>query len=241
MSSPKQLVFDSCTVPIRDIIQDPTLQVRKTLDQGFIRRYADAYKSGAELPPITLALVGGALYLLDGWHRLEALRSNGAINVSAEVAQTDWGTATWLAARANLGNGLPLKRPDFRRVFRAYIRGQQHRQGAHCIKSYREIAKELGFAPHTTIRNWMQKDFPKLAARMGGAEGGNHEAGPPRADLVGLRMAGIEAGLSQAAANYHALEDAEARGQAIRNFEKTLGDMKSRPYKELQLDDLTDF
>lgn len=246
MTAPADSPFKLYSVPIEDIIQDSTFQVRAALAPAYIKRYADAYRVGAKIKPIQLAQIGGSLYLLDGWHRLAALRQVGETTVEAEVATMDREAAQWCAAQANLANGLPLKRAEYRNVFRAYIRAKQHRHSPHRLKSYREIAKEIGLVPHTTIRNWMRAEFPKLAARMGGGEGGNPYAGPPSRNPGSIRLASIHENLGQAAANYYALTDPGARSEAIQAFKATLASMEQQPHREarmeeIQMEDLSAF
>lgn len=122
-------------------------------------------------------------------------------------------------------------------MFRAYVKARQHLAGRHRFKSYREISKELGFAQHTTIRNWMRRDFPKIAGKMAAGDAGNYDAGPPRGCPEGLKMDGVRRALSQAAANFHAIQDEELRGEAIHHFDETLQRMKAKPYREYQMDD----
>lgn len=87
--------------------------------------------------------------------------------------------------------------------------------------SYREIAPHIG-KPHTTIRTWMLKYFPKLAAKMGGVEHGNAEATqPPVGDLQEQHTEeALEAvrGVSQRLS----LLTPEARWQVMRQLEDVL-------------------
>lgn len=64
-----------------------------------------------------------------------------------------------MAASANLTHGPPLKSSEVRAAFRVYIQTKQHRKGKGRLKSFREMAQELGRS-HNTIRNWMTEDFP---------------------------------------------------------------------------------
>ena len=46
-------------------------------------------------------------------------------------------------------------------------RGHLNNQGDGELKSYRQIAQDLGGATsHVTIRKWMREDFPRVYARM---------------------------------------------------------------------------
>jgi hypothetical protein len=158
-------------VLISTLVQDPNFQVRKKLDSQTVSRYAAAYSAGRPMPPIKVALIEDARVVVDGWHRLAALEKIGRCKVQAEIVKATAREALWLAAQANLQHGLPLKSPEVRAAFRAYIKAQQHRGPRGNLKSYRQIAQELGgLRRYTTIRNWMKRDFRKIFDAMGGDE-----------------------------------------------------------------------
>jgi hypothetical protein len=157
------------TVRIAELLRDRRYQVRHGLDRATISRYATTMAAGTELPPVTVALVEGVPVLVDGWHRVEALLAIERHVVEAVIIEATEQEAMWLAASANMTHGLPLRKSELRRVFQAYIRARQHRKRGG-IKSYREMAKELPGVSYNTVRNWMQKDFPKIARAMGGPD-----------------------------------------------------------------------
>lgn len=200
----------STCVDIADIITRADWQVRVQLDLGTVRTYAGVTRAGGILPPVSLARIDGALYLVDGWHRLEAAKLNGETFIDASVSDMAEDAARWAAAQANLTHGLPLKRSEVRNVFRAYVRSGQHRDGVR-FKSYRQIASDLAHqVGHTTVRNWMQQDFPAVSSAMGGAE--------PVAEAGGLRDAPAitplfraKASVDQAAAEARRLSPEERR------------------------------
>lgn len=150
------------TVQIASLLRDRRFQLRGKLDKSTIQRYAAVYRAGKEMPPIKVAKVNGAPVVVDGWHRLAALESIGRTEVEAEIVTATEKEARWLAAEANLSHGLPLKRRELREAFVAYVRAGKYRDKRGWPKSYRSIAEEFG-SPHTTIRNWMKKGFPKIA------------------------------------------------------------------------------
>ncbi|WP_158268018.1 ParB/RepB/Spo0J family partition protein [Bradyrhizobium sp. MOS002] len=155
------------TLAIRDILARKHWQVRTKLDQATVSRYVTIFRSGGQMPPITVANVGGTLLLVDGWHRLQALKGIGAATVEAEVFEATEDEAQWAAARANLMHGLPLKKSELLNVFRAYISSNLHRK-RRGYKSYREIAEDLeNSVAHTTIRNWMRVHYPAIYRAMG--------------------------------------------------------------------------
>ena len=157
------------------------LQVRHRLDAGAVKLYRDWTAAGRVPPPIKLGRTkAGALFLVDGWHRLEA----GALDIEKDfdgpmvralVADLTEAGIRWEAARANMAHGVALKASEYREVFRAFVKAAKHRDGAGKLLSYREMSPMVGKG-HTTIRTWMQKDFPSVFAAMGGDEHGNNQA-----------------------------------------------------------------
>ena len=149
------------------LVIDPSFQVRKQTDHQKVREYARAMENGVRFPPLTVAKVDGVLFLVDGFHRYEAHRSLGVQWVDADVRQMTLKEALRTSAVCNLNHGLPLTKTEKRRAFKQFIDGGGHLKGKR-FKSYREIAQELqGIGGHTTIRNWMINDFPKIARKMG--------------------------------------------------------------------------
>lgn len=89
-------------LPLSDILMNEDLQVRRKLDASAIANCASIYKSGGSMTPVRVARIkdGGPLMLVDGWHRIAALRSLGRGRVDAEVFETTMQGARWEAARA---------------------------------------------------------------------------------------------------------------------------------------------
>lgn len=211
---------------LSDILIDDKLQVRRKLNDGAVANYTNVYKAGGTMPPLRVArLPGGTLMLVDGWHRLAALKALGEAHVTAEIVETTESGARWEAARANLKHGVPYRSTEFRDVFRAYVSARQHRDKRGTPKSYRDIAQEIGGTrSYSTVRNWMLKDFPKIAAEMAGADtsgtGGLIDASPghPEDDLLdgGLR------GAANAAAAARGMTDPIRRGQLVEGLRDAL-------------------
>lgn len=154
-------------VPLSELIRDGRSQIRRSVDRRTARRYADAMRAGAALPPITVAMVNGAPFLIDGWHRVAAAETIGQADIPAHVIDAPPEHHAWIAARENMRNGLPLRRNEARAVFKAYVRAGQHRKGRRGVKSSREIADELnGIRSHATILKWMGQDFPRIRGMM---------------------------------------------------------------------------
>jgi hypothetical protein len=158
-------------------------------------------KNGAKFPPVRLAMIEGKLSLtvIDGWHRLKAAVELGAQTVPAVVESMTQRDAMGHAALANLGHGLSVKKTELRRAFKLFIKSGKHRKGkGKGFMSYRELSTALyGCVAHTTLANWMRKDFPKIAYAMGVTEHGNANADVPRVDLQGGYWRQASEGLEQ--------------------------------------------
>jgi hypothetical protein len=163
---------------LNDLLLDQALQVRRKLDQGTIAKYASAYKAGTALPPIKVAMVDGRVpTVIDGWHRIAALKRLNQIRVMAEVIpQVSRQEALWLAAEANLRHGLPLTNAEVKNVFRAYMKARKHIKKGGRLKPLREIGRYLGKSHHT-IANWMKKMFPKTYEQYQYDEAGKGKGG----------------------------------------------------------------
>ena len=212
-------------IPLASIVKHPPFQMRKGLDASAIRRYAEMTAAGRVAPLIEVALIGSAHYLLSGWHRMEA----GALTMTADdqvlvrIAAMTSNQALWHAAQANEDHGVQLKASERRRVFRAFIKSGQHKSPKGRLMSYREMGVALT-KPHTTIRTWVQKDFPKLFRSIGGGSG-NPSPGLPQSGRVSLDQERISQA-HEAARTLQQIADvlttAEARGELVRVLEAAL-------------------
>lgn len=211
-------------------------QIRSKLDARTINRYANAIKSGRELPPVRVALVDGVPILVDGFHRVAAQELLGATTVEAELVEATYQQAQWMAASANLEHGLPLKPKEIREVFRVFIRTGQHRKGKGKLKSYREIGRELGCA-YTTIRNWMMSDFPRIFRQYAGSDeffgqGGLQDA---QAAPAGDIRKGLEV-IEEFRRVYRAASSPEAKEALREAFRATAQELLGSGWEECQED-----
>jgi len=219
----KQVVPDIRTIPILNIVRNQDFQIRNRTDPKTVQRYADAMKAGAVFPPVTLAAFDGMKVLVDGWHRVAAVEALGLREIEAKIVPSTRKEAIWLAGQANLTHGLQLKQSEYRHVFRAFVKADKHRRENGSLLSYRDIAKEIG-KPHTTIRYWTMKDFPKLFREMSGQEGHEQAGGlheeerekPTHADEL----------LAALAEEFQGSVDPEYRGRIIGQLENMVERMK---------------
>ena len=70
---------------IADIRLDGNTQARVAIHQTTVDEYAEVLTAGGELPPIVVFFDGAAHWIADGFHRLHAHRSIGAVTVRADV------------------------------------------------------------------------------------------------------------------------------------------------------------
>lgn len=220
---------------IADVVRDKRLQVRTTMNRGTVQTYAKALAAEQEFPPVTVADLGGVLYLTDGWHRVAALEANGEAEVVAEVCAMTWPEAQMAALTANLKHGLPLKASERRGVFRRYMKAGLWKNAKGRPKSSREIAAELsGIMTHTTVLNRIRADFPKLARHWTGE-------GPEGGAMGGLRvqegdtpdaLEEARGRLSEALALSRGVTCPEQRGELLEDLDKLRREVEAaRPWR----------
>lgn len=224
------------TLLVADLVRLPEYQMRRDrkgdvrLNLAKVAEYANAYKAGSVLPPVSVAVVGGAPIVTDGWHRLAALERNGQAHVDAQVYQgVTAQTALWMAAQANLDHGVPLDRAGLRRVFNALIKSRRHIKARGRLHSYREIAAMLGNrVQHTTVRHWMLSDHPKVARQMGGLDPvAAAGAEFPRIDQQEALAASVAHHLKSARAAATGLTAPARRGRAITDLREVLAELEA--------------
>ena len=164
------------SLPIASILRHKAFQVRAKLDDRTLLKYETVLRSDGTLPPVkvgrivpesgprigrplkTLADVPeDSLVLLDGYHRVEAHRAAGVMEIEAIVVDVTAREALWESAKANLTHGLPLKPREVRVAFKAYVRAGQWRDANRKPKSLRLIGREFG-KPHQTVTGWLKAD-----------------------------------------------------------------------------------
>jgi hypothetical protein len=134
-----------------------------------------------------------------------------------------------LAANGNTEHGLSLRAKEYRTKFQAFVGARKHHRVDGSLKSYREIAAEIGGARgYTTIRNWMKEDFPSVFRAMGG----HYEPFDPTQDdrpTVSLAAVVFDA-LRDARAAMSAVTDAYERGELVELLELMLNEAKRMPW-----------
>jgi hypothetical protein len=205
-------------ISIDQLVLDPAFQVRNKLNDTAIRRYKEAYRFDRQLDPVRVAEVDGMLILIDGWHRINALRQLDRPYVDADIEPMSRKDALWAASTANAKHGVQLSRAEHLNVFKNYVATGRHikRRGPTGVryKSYREIADDLPInRSHVTIHNWMKKHHPAIAKAMGGSDlvsdGGLRDVSVPERPSDAARLAG------ELFACFQSVSDLEERGAII--------------------------
>lgn len=220
-------------VLIARILRDRTLQVRTRMDDRLIDSYAKAMLHSAKFPPVRLGNLGKSLVIIDGWHRIAAASLIGMTTVMASIERVTHKEAMLAASLTNLTHGKPLSRTEKREAFKMFIKGWGYRITSKKWMSYREIAVALGgIAGHTTIRGWMQKDFPSVYRAMGAGEPtGYGEAGPPKIDLERTFKRQAQEALDDGLAFFKIL-NLESRYECYQMAHKMVKEMEQHPMKE---------
>ena len=155
------------TLALADILTPDAFKIRKRTDAATVARYAAALRAGAEFPPVVVGNIGGALILLDGYHRTAAHAETGRPRILASAEE-----GRWLAAEANLRHGKPLNRAEVREAFKAFVRAKRHRDPRGRLLTLREVASRFGMVGHTTVLRWFRSYFPHIARQYAGEEQG---------------------------------------------------------------------
>lgn len=226
-------------VPVGAVVLDEEMQIRKRTDPNIVQKYAAGIEAGSPFPPITLACIEGALVLVDGWHRFYARQSLGEAKVVAFVTAMSYQEALCASALANLANGVPLKRSEVRDAFHSFMQNYGYRQG-HKYLSYREIAQKFG-VHHTTIRNWVKQDYPRIFKRYqqdevkgdyndwDGASGSPSKPSCPT-DSLALGVVKQAQAAMQNTMNLWENLTPDTRGEVIENLRDTLQELEKHPY-----------
>lgn len=108
--------------PLNEIVLDPRLDLRVKRSEQIIQEYMEKYH---ELPKPKIFYIKEkkALFLVDGFHRIEAAKR---LKITHEYFE-DCGKGTFfdafkIAVASNEGHGQPLKRPDWVKLCESYHR-----------------------------------------------------------------------------------------------------------------------
>ena len=228
-----RLSITLASIPIDRIVVDERFQIRSGLTEDYVKKYTLRYKVEAELPPIEVADVDGAYFLIDGFHRLEALRRLGRTQATARIrALPDLNAVLWEGFEINSRHGVHYSKEERRRGFKLYLKmGRCYVEGkprtARWLKSLNQIGKEWGISPHTIKKLIQQVDRRLWADYMARGEGRleNNSGGiRPSKKITPEEIA--KRSIANALAATQGIHSPEARGEVIAKTEAAAEDMK---------------
>jgi hypothetical protein len=73
------------TLPLDALILDADIQPRETMSSALIHEYAELYRDGQTLAPITVFLEGQTYWVADGFHRVTAAREAGLSEITVDL------------------------------------------------------------------------------------------------------------------------------------------------------------
>jgi hypothetical protein len=131
-------------------MMDILLEQIKVTDKFRIREKLDFLKVGEYkelldiLPPVIVADIEGQYFLVDGFHRYEAARQKGRIQLDADVRKLSENEAYELAVQSNARHGLPLKSKERRKIAEEMLKRFTERSNTW-------IAEDVGIDAKTVI------------------------------------------------------------------------------------------
>lgn len=126
---------------------DGGTQSRAELNQDTVAEYAEAYKAGAEFPPVTVFFDGKHQWLADGFHRYFASKAAGRTTILEKVTPGTQRDAVLFSLSANATHGLRRTNDDKRRAVMTLLNDPEWSGW-----SDREIARQCGVT-HPFVAN----------------------------------------------------------------------------------------
>ena len=101
-------------VRIAELRTDRGTQTRASISGATVTEYAECMRRKAKFPPIKVYRVNGELWVVDGYHRLEAAKQCGFDTIEAEVFDGTRSDAILASLQANQTHGLRRSNADKR-------------------------------------------------------------------------------------------------------------------------------
>lgn len=130
------------TLPLKQIRLDGGTQVRASIKEAAVMRYATDLEGGAAFPPMRVFFDGTDYWLSDGFHRYHAALRIGMTDFLCEI---DTGTprdALYYGSTANNLHGEPMDNADKRKITLIFIEDFEWGQWSNS-----EIARQLHVSP----------------------------------------------------------------------------------------------
>jgi transposase len=133
------------TLNLLNIRIDGGTQAREELNQEAVADYAEKMRDGEVFPPVSVFFDGSEYWLVDGFHRYFATKSNGKTSIDAEVENGTLKEAVRASWKANGKRGLNLNSADTKKIMLAMFADEVTKTWSN-----RQIAEYVGVS-HSTV------------------------------------------------------------------------------------------
>lgn len=167
-------------VALDKIMLDPRLQARAQLSDELVGEYAQAMDDGSKFPPLEVWKIDDELFLVDGFHRLGALRANGkSFHMTRCVGEGTIEDAQLYGLGVNSRNGQRLTNADKNRVVKLALVHPALQEA-----SAREIARACGVTHVfvSKLRHFLETVPPEVRERITKGEQTANPLTPPKGD-----------------------------------------------------------
>ncbi len=123
---------------------DGGTQPRAKLNQETVDEYAEAYRSGVSLPPVTLFFDGSDYWMADGFHRYFAAKSAGKKSIQEDITPGSKRDAILYSLSANSRHGLKRSNADKRKAVLTLLDDAEWSKWSN-----EKIAATCAVSPHT--------------------------------------------------------------------------------------------
>jgi hypothetical protein len=151
---------------IAKIKATPEAQPRVSLHYPTVEEYAEALRGDAEFPPLVVFFDGKDHWLADGFHRLEAYKQLGYIEVPVDLRKGSKRDAILFSVGANARHGLPRTNEDKRRAVMVLLKDPEWGK-----KSDRWIAESAAVGKTLVLRLRAEHSGTGLGDQLSGREG----------------------------------------------------------------------
>lgn len=155
----------SRNIPIALIAIDADTQSRVAIDEQTVNEYAETLEHGVVLPPIDVHFDGIRYIVTDGFHRYFAHKRINRKTIRCEVTEGTADDARWVAAQANINNGLRRTNADKRKAvtMALTVRGTMSNKAIadHCQVSDMLVAEVRDELDRAKSRDQVQELAPR--------------------------------------------------------------------------------
>lgn len=103
-------------IELKKIKIDERTQARAELNQSIVSEYAEAYRAGANMPPVALYFDGSTYWLADGYHRYFGAKQAGLEQIHEDITPGSLDDAILHSLGANETHGLRRTNADKRKA-----------------------------------------------------------------------------------------------------------------------------